>query len=191
MIVVEIIAFAIICAQMVIMTNNRQNKADSEQQHTFKSKTRFMMAIVQFLALFVIIIALPMNLFKVGLVEVPLLVNILGVLLMSLGLLIRILSMRMLGKYYSTLLFVNGDHPLIKDGIYEIVRHPIYLGDLILYCAAGIAVTNFIAFIIVTFTCIPAYLIRIKNEEAMMVESFGDAYIEYSKNTKRLIPFIY
>jgi protein-S-isoprenylcysteine O-methyltransferase Ste14 len=35
---------------------------------------------------------------------------------------------------------------------------------------------------------IPFYLIRIKNEEAMMIEQFGDAYKTYMEETDRLIP---
>jgi protein-S-isoprenylcysteine O-methyltransferase Ste14 len=32
---------------------------------------------------------------------------------------------------------------------------------------------------------------RIPDEEKMMVKEFGDAYIEYIKRTKSVIPFIY
>jgi len=34
-------------------------------------------------------------------------------------------------------------------------------------------------------------LYRLKLEEKMLVDKFGDEYREYMKNTKRLIPFTY
>jgi len=38
---------------------------------------------------------------------------------------------------------------------------------------------------------IPIFLVRIKLEEALLTEAFGDAYRQYAQNTKRLIPFVY
>jgi protein-S-isoprenylcysteine O-methyltransferase Ste14 len=34
-------------------------------------------------------------------------------------------------------------------------------------------------------------LYRIRVEEAALTQAFGDDYLEYSKNTKRLIPGVY
>jgi protein-S-isoprenylcysteine O-methyltransferase Ste14 len=36
-----------------------------------------------------------------------------------------------------------------------------------------------------------AFIRRIQIEEAVLTEQFGNAYIDYAKKTKRLIPFIY
>jgi len=38
---------------------------------------------------------------------------------------------------------------------------------------------------------IPLFLIRIRIEEAMLIEEFGDAYRSYKEETKKLIPFVY
>ena len=35
------------------------------------------------------------------------------------------------------------------------------------------------------------YFLRINREERMMVETFGDAYRDYMRRTKRIIPLIY
>jgi len=37
---------------------------------------------------------------------------------------------------------------------------------------------------------IPLTIYRIKIEEKMLIEKFGDEYREYMKKTKRLIPFV-
>jgi len=38
---------------------------------------------------------------------------------------------------------------------------------------------------------IPLMLYRIKIEEKMLIEKFGDEYRQYMEKTKKLIPFIY
>jgi len=38
---------------------------------------------------------------------------------------------------------------------------------------------------------IPCFLFRIKIEENMLIEKFGDEYREYMKDTKKIIPFIF
>jgi protein-S-isoprenylcysteine O-methyltransferase Ste14 len=38
---------------------------------------------------------------------------------------------------------------------------------------------------------IPTILNRIRMEERMLAEEFGDAYRQYQKATRKLIPFIY
>ena len=38
---------------------------------------------------------------------------------------------------------------------------------------------------------IPIFLNRIRIEERMLTEEFGDAYRKYRKATRKLIPFVY
>jgi protein-S-isoprenylcysteine O-methyltransferase Ste14 len=38
---------------------------------------------------------------------------------------------------------------------------------------------------------IPVFLLRIKIEERLLIEEFGDAYLMYKESTSKLIPFIY
>ncbi|MFQ6077173.1 MAG: methyltransferase family protein, partial [Candidatus Bathyarchaeia archaeon] len=37
----------------------------------------------------------------------------------------------------------------------------------------------------------PCYLYRIRIEENMLLEKFGDEYREYIKKTKKIIPFVH
>jgi protein-S-isoprenylcysteine O-methyltransferase Ste14 len=191
MIAAEVAAFAIICVLLVVMTNPWQNRPDRSRVHSMTGTTRVMMAVVQFLAVICVGLAIPANMYGIGLIRVAGWFNVMGLVLMTCGLLIRIYSMRALGRYYSTLLFVNKDQVLITEGIYGIVRHPIYLGDLVLFVAAGVAVSNSLVLLAVSASSIPAYFVRMRQEERMMVESYGSAYVEYKKRTKKLIPLVY
>jgi protein-S-isoprenylcysteine O-methyltransferase Ste14 len=191
MLLFEKIVFIIICAQLVIMTNNRQNRPKGQNGSEYIHKTRYLMISLQYTSLLLVFISYLNNNYRIGIIETPVIINYLGITLMLFGLLIRIISMKQLGKYYSTLLFANNDHHLIKTGIYKYIRHPIYLGDLILYFGFCLALSNFIIFLFIMSSFVFAYLLRIKQEEKMMQESFSDEYTAYIKKTKKLIPFIF
>ena len=63
-----------------------------------------------------------------------------------------------------------------------------YSAHLIWAIAQIMILHNWIAGYSFLIVQIPFYLIRIKNEEAMMIEQFGDAYKTYMEETDRLIP---
>jgi len=81
-------------------------------------------------------------------------------------------------------------HHLVKDGLYRHIRHPLYLGEILrnfgivsvfssVYGVLSIAVaTGFLFF-------------RIRNEERMLIERFGEEYKEHQRTTKRIVPYIY
>jgi protein-S-isoprenylcysteine O-methyltransferase Ste14 len=191
MLILQVVVFVIICAQLVIMTNNRQNKPIQQLGNEFLTRTRYLMITLQYLSVLIVLFAIINNKWMIGVIEFTLFAKCIGILLMLFGLLIRIISMKQLGKYYSTLLFTNNDHRMIKNGMYKHIRHPIYLGDLILYFGYCVALSNYFifSFIMVAFIC--AYLVRIKQEERMMLRDFGDEYSEYCKSSKKIIPFIF
>jgi protein-S-isoprenylcysteine O-methyltransferase Ste14 len=45
--------------------------------------------------------------------------------------------------------------------------------------------------ILIMSALIPVFLLRIKIEERLLIEEFGDAYLTYKESTSKLIPFIY
>ena len=93
------------------------------------------------------------------------------------------------GNYASTLV-IREDHQLIIHGIYRYLRHPIYLGVMIT-CIGLPVYASSLSGILIMSALIPIFLYRIKMEERMLIEEFGDAYRAYKQATKKLIPFIY
>ena len=70
-------------------------------------------------------------------------------------------------------------------GLYRYVRHPIYLGWLLIFWAAPVMTSAHLVFALGT----TAYmLIAIRLEERDLVETFGDRYLEYRRHTPMLIP---
>lgn len=93
-----------------------------------------------------------------------------------------------LGRQWSPKLELRESHRLVTKGVYASVRHPMYsamfLGCLVQFCLLGnwiVAPSYLIGFGLL-------YLCRVKREETLMVNEFGDAYVTYMKRTGRLWP---
>jgi methanethiol S-methyltransferase len=70
--------------------------------------------------------------------------------------------------------------------LYRIVRHPLYLGFLIAFWAAPLMTVGHLFFAIAMTVYI---LIGIHHEEKDLVNTHGDSYKQYVKQTPKLIPF--
>lgn len=71
------------------------------------------------------------------------------------------------------------------------MRHPGYLGIILLYTGFGVASANWIATATIVAFTLTAYSYRIKWEEAMLIAAFGDRYREYMTRTRKVIPHVY
>ena len=108
-----------------------------------------------------------------------------------LGLVIRWTAITSLGKSFSANVAIQPTQTIYRGGLYRWVRHPSYLGMLLIFLAIGIYSRNWLGLAIVLISTTLALLYRIHVEESALNRAFGDAYASYSKTTRRLIPFIY
>lgn len=116
---------------------------------------------------------------------------IIGAILVIAGLIIRISSILTLKEQFTYTVTKIEDHKLIETGLYTYVRHPGYLGQLIIFLGISKLLSNWISVIFMITSVSIGYVYRIKTEEKFMIEQMGDKYIDYQKRTKRLIPLIY
>ena len=96
-----------------------------------------------------------------------------------------------LGTYWSVTLELRESHRLITQGVYRRVRHPMYAALLLYAVGQALAVPNWIAgpSYLVSFAVL--FLLRVRLEEQMMLDAFGNEYATYMAQTKRLIPGIW
>jgi protein-S-isoprenylcysteine O-methyltransferase Ste14 len=81
------------------------------------------------------------------------------------------------------------DQQLVTGGAYGVVRHPVYLGALLIWCGLSLCFLSLAAAAITALYVVPAYLLYIRSEEAMMVDSFGERYSRYRRAVPMLVPF--
>ena len=78
---------------------------------------------------------------------------------------------------------------MIENGLYKIVRHPIYSGLLLLFIGNAIIVGDYRGIIAVVIVFV-SFWFKLKKEEKLLVDHFGSKYIAYRKRTKALVPFV-
>ena len=93
-----------------------------------------------------------------------------------------------LGLNWSPSLEIREKHELITQGIYGVIRHPMYASQWLLAIAQPLLLHNWIAGFMNLLVFIPFYLLRVQAEEKMMLDSFGTKYQEYMKRTGGVLP---
>lgn len=99
-------------------------------------------------------------------------------------------SHRQLGKNWSVTLEIRDSHKLVTDGLYRYVRHPMYSSFWLWAIAQAFLIPNFVAGLAGVVGVGLLYFHRVGHEEAMMRETFGEAYDAYAARTGRVIPRI-
>ncbi len=121
---------------------------------------------------------------------VPLYVVIIADLLVLLGYLIIVLSGKE-NRHATAIIQIEKDQKIIDTGPYRIVRHPMYTGGLLLMLFTPLALGSYWAMIPFFVCTISALVLRIVNEEKLLIANFPE-YSDYCRKTKyRLIPFIW
>ncbi len=92
-------------------------------------------------------------------------------------------------KIHAKLLY-GGKIDLVTDGVYGLVRHPIYLGDILWPIGLSI-LFGAVCSLTLTPIWILFYLYTIDREKEALIKIDGDRYLEYKRRVKKLIPYVY
>ncbi len=92
-----------------------------------------------------------------------------------------------LGKNYSGSVVIKDSHTLVRSGPYRWVRNPIYTSYFALALSLFLLTANwFIGLALLTLSILLAS--RVRREEALLLERFGDEYQAYMQRTGRFLP---
>jgi protein-S-isoprenylcysteine O-methyltransferase Ste14 len=114
-----------------------------------------------------------------------------GVAVMIAGLIFRRYVILFLGSFFTATVQIHRDHQLIRTGPYRYIRHPSYLGILIITLGDGIALANWLSLLLCIALPAIGVVRRIKVEEDELFHHFGEQYRDYREKTWRIIPLIY
>lgn len=114
-----------------------------------------------------------------------------GLVVMLAGIGFRAVAIHQLGRFHMPNVATYADHDLVQTGLYRRVRHPSYLGALLVFLGFGLALGSWLAAGVVVAITLAGYLNRIRVEEKALRAAFGERYLEYARRTRRLIPWVY
>ena len=132
-----------------------------------------------------------LDIFGTGSVQVGVGPELAALTVMLVGVSLRVWAAVTLGTYYTTTLMMTEGQRVVSDGPYSRIRHPGYLGEILIWTGLGVLSSNLIAaaWLPVMFVAVLVY--RISSEEKMLTKELGDDYVRYKQRTKRLVPFLY
>ena len=121
-------------------------------------------------------------------VSLPISLRASGIATGMVSLAILVWVQRALGKNFSTTIMVKRNHSLVRHGPYRIVRHPMYATYCLLFFSSFLVSGNWV--IGVTSIAIIGILmtVRLRKEEALLFERFGEEYAVYERKTPRFLP---
>jgi protein-S-isoprenylcysteine O-methyltransferase Ste14 len=114
-----------------------------------------------------------------------------GVIISVSGFSIRLFALFSLGKFYTRTIRITDNHKIITTGTYRYIRHPGYLGVILMFSGAAMAVSNWVGILYTLLIMPSSFIYRIYAEERMLIDHFGENYRKYMAESWRLLPFIY
>lgn len=119
------------------------------------------------------------------------LLGVVGALLMIAALVLFRVTHKQLGRNWSVTLDTRRTHNLVNTGIYAHLRHPMYTAFWLLALAQAALLPNWFAGLAGPVAWATLFFLRVKREERLMIDTFGDQYRRYMQRTKRVLPWIY
>lgn len=122
-------------------------------------------------------------------IDLPMWMNMIGSLLFVFGLFVMIVAVFYLGSNLTPFVRPKERGQLVVSGIYSIVRHPMYLGGILLTWGWSIYWNSWLAMI---FSFILIFILdrKASEEEKWLTKKYPE-YLSYKARVKKIIPFFY
>lgn len=111
-----------------------------------------------------------------------------GVVVAACGVALRLWAVLKLRERYTRTLLIQDEHSIERGGPYRWLRHPGYLGSLLVLNGIALASGNWITLLASLIATLAAYTHRIKVEDEMLVAALGESYAQYRREVRALIP---
>jgi protein-S-isoprenylcysteine O-methyltransferase Ste14 len=112
---------------------------------------------------------------------------LMGVIPVAFGIIINLSADKSFKKNVTTVKPVEESDILITKGVFKISRNPMYLGFLLILLGIAMLMGSSTPYIVVPVFAIFMDMVFIKYEEKKLEETFGEAWLQYRKNTRRWI----
>ena len=183
------IYFVAIVIEIVIRAPlNKKRKAEKMSERRVTSQETTLLLLLFIGMLLVPIIYAATNWLDFANYTLPVWASWLGVVILAGALIVFWRAHADLGLNWSPTLEIREKHELITKGIYAVIRHPMYASQWLWVLAQPLLLQNWIAGWLNLLLFIPFYIFRVKAEEQLMIEQFGEQYRAYMQKVGAVIP---
>ena len=187
--VFEIVYWAAIVAEMAIRAPiSRKQRKESKSESRVSSQEKTLLGLLFLSMFFLPLIYSATSWLDFANYSLPTWAGWLGVILILLALFVFWRSHADLGLNWSPSLEIRTEHKLITNGIFGYIRHPMYASQWIWVIAQPLLIQNWIAGFLDMFVFMAFYFLRVRAEEKLMLDTFGDEYREYMNKTGAVFP---
>lgn len=123
--------------------------------------------------------------------SIPGVITAVGACLMMAGIWLFWRSHVDLGRNWSVSLELREGHKLVTVGVYRRVRHPMYSAMVLWALAQALLLPNWLSGMAGMIGISVLLILRMKSEERLMLDGFGEEYRQYMGQTKRLVPGLF
>jgi protein-S-isoprenylcysteine O-methyltransferase Ste14 len=183
------IYFAAIVIEMIVRAPlNQRRKAQKMAEQRVSAQEKMLLGLLFVGMFFVPIIYAASKWLDFADYSLPSWAGWVGVILLAGAVLVFWRAHADLGLNWSPSLEIREKHELVTRGIYGIIRHPMYASQWLWVIAQILLLQNWIAGPLNLIVFIPFYILRVRAEEKMMLDSFGEQYREYMMKVGGVIP---
>jgi len=165
-----------------VHTNHSQKHSDLAGEHFITDIGQLILFIIFVATIMIDIFLLKFSIKIIG--SLPLLISIpLFLLFFITGSYLIMKSHKIIfGKEKKTARFVT-------EGVFNIVRHPMYLGSVLLFLSFVFLSYSILSFFVWLIICSFYYFVS-KHEEKLLISKFGDSYKKYREKVPMFLPFL-
>ena len=184
-----IIYWTALIAEIIIRAPiDKARKREKITEQRVSSQEKLLVSLLAVGGLIVPIIYSVSNWLNFANYALPLWEGWIGVLLTILAVIVFWRAHADLSVNWSPSLEIREKHELITRGIYGCIRHPMYASQWLLVIAQPLLLQNWLAGWLNLVVFIFFYLLRVRAEEKMMLDIFGEQYQEYMQKVGAVFP---
>jgi protein-S-isoprenylcysteine O-methyltransferase Ste14 len=116
---------------------------------------------------------------------------VIGIAVLWAGIALRVSAVWSLGRYFRREVTIEEGQTVHTAGPYRFVRHPAYLGDVLIAAGFGLALGSWIGAAVALVLTLVGHLPRIHVEEEELRRAFGESYDAFARGRARLVPGVW
>jgi protein-S-isoprenylcysteine O-methyltransferase Ste14 len=113
--------------------------------------------------------------------------NLLGILVLVIGVFLNLMADAAFKREHTTVKPFEKSTALVVTGVFQISRHPMYLGMVLILLGIAILMGTLTPLIVVVIFGILMALVFVRAEESMLEEQFGATWLAYKKQVRKWV----